>query len=214
MNSVDSTKRRLPVTVLPGFLGAGKTTPQSKASAGASRWQDWIGIVASIACAIHCAAMPFVIAWLPALGLSILADEAFHRWMALACFVIALAAFVPGFRLHRRWTPAAIAIVGLSLITAAAFGIAGDCCAACETPAANGLTTTVCTEACCEHCAAESQASRDASINTVTASFASPSFLPGLATWITPLGGMLLVSAHLLNRRYGCLCGCCETEAG
>ena len=26
------------------------------------------------------------------------------------------------------------------------------------------------------------------------------------------LGGIVLVSAHLLNRRYGCLCGCCSSE--
>ncbi|QDT11409.1 MerC domain-containing protein [Planctomycetes bacterium K23_9] len=94
--------------------------------------RDWIGIVASIGCAVHCAAMPFVIAYLPMLGLSFLADEGFHRWMTLACFAIALAAFVPGFRQHRRWVPGAIAVIGLSLITFAAFGIAGDCCVACE----------------------------------------------------------------------------------
>ena len=33
---------------------------------GPSAWQDSIGIVASVGCAIHCAAMPFVIAYLPA----------------------------------------------------------------------------------------------------------------------------------------------------
>ena len=187
------------------------------ASAVASRWQDWIGIVASIGCAIHCAAMPFVIASLPALGLSFLADESFHRWMALACFVIALAAFVPGFRQHRRWAPAAIAIVGLSLITAAAFGLAGDCCAACESSAAVEDSATACTEACCEHCAinapAVSETAAEPNAGVHTASVVLPNFLTGLATWITPLGGMLLVSAHLLNRRYGCLCGCCETGA-
>ncbi|MEO9591829.1 MerC domain-containing protein [Rhodopirellula bahusiensis] len=71
-----------------------------------STWRDWIGIVASIGCAIHCAAMPFVIAFLPALGLSFLADESFHQWMALACFLFAIAAFVPGFRKHRQKTRA------------------------------------------------------------------------------------------------------------
>ena len=25
-------------------------------------------------------------------------------------------------------------------------------------------------------------------------------------------GGIVPVSAHLLNRRYGCLCGCCSSE--
>ena len=51
-----------------------------------STWKDWLGIVASVGCAIHCAAMPFVFAYLPALGLSFLADEAFHKWMALFAF--------------------------------------------------------------------------------------------------------------------------------
>ena len=64
-----------------------------------STWRDSLGIIASVGCAIHCAAMPFVIAYLPALGLSFLADEAFHKWMALACFLIAIAAFVPGLSL-------------------------------------------------------------------------------------------------------------------
>ena len=33
-------------------------------------WTDLIGVVASIACAIHCAAMPFIVGFLPAMGLS------------------------------------------------------------------------------------------------------------------------------------------------
>ena len=39
---------------------------------------DWTGMVASIGCAIHCAAMPHVLAYLPALGLTWLADEGFY----------------------------------------------------------------------------------------------------------------------------------------
>ncbi|MGB7328850.1 MAG: MerC domain-containing protein [Rubripirellula sp.] len=181
----------------------------------ASRWQDRIGIVASIGCAIHCAAMPFVISSLPALGLSFLADESFHRWMALACFVIALTAFVPGFRQHRRWMPAAIAIAGLSMISIAAFGFAGDCCTACALPQTSSVAAT-CTNACCEHCAAEAATEQAASAITnadiATASIASQELVTRLAPWMTPLGGTLLVFAHLLNRRFGCLCGCCETE--
>ncbi|QDV58723.1 MerC domain-containing protein [Rosistilla oblonga] len=194
----------------------GSESRLADSSSATFEWRDWIGIVASIGCAIHCAAMPFVIAFLPALGLSFLADEGFHRWMALACFVIALAAFVPGFRKHRRWTPGAIAIVGLSLITFAAFGFAGDCCAACESPAGTEVAATACADACCEHCAvnatAETKSSNPSSASFVTASVVSPNFLTGIAPWITPLGGILLVSAHLLNRRYGCLCGCCEAK--
>ncbi|TWU54758.1 MerC mercury resistance protein [Rubripirellula tenax] len=192
------------------------STPSMPPAASPSRWQDWFGIVASIGCAIHCAAMPFVISFLPALGLSFLADAAFHRWMALACFVIALAAFVPGFRQHRRWMPAGIAVVGISLITFAAFGFAGDCCAACELPDSSSVSAAVCTDACCELCATDAvteQQSPDVSTAGIAmASFMSPELLVRLAPWITPLGGLLLVSAHLLNRRYGCLCGCCEAK--
>ncbi|EGF24756.1 hypothetical protein RBWH47_03123 [Rhodopirellula baltica WH47] len=186
-----------------------------------STWRDWVGIVASIGCAIHCAAMPFVIAFLPALGLSFLADESFHQWMALACFLIAIAAFVPGFRKHRRMTPIAVASVGLVLITSAAFGLAGDCCAACETSTIAATDAAVCTDACCEHCtaAAGADAGPDGAESTLSSLAASGSppeqsglqdFVAPFALWITPIGGLLLVCAHLLNRRYGCLCGCCE----
>jgi len=188
-----------------------------------STWRDWVGIVASIGCAIHCAAMPFVIAFLPALGLSFLADESFHQWMALACFLIAIAAFVPGFRKHRRMTPIAIASVGLVLITSAAFGSAGACCAACETSTIAATDAAVCTDACCEHCtaAAGADAGSDGAESTLSSLAASGStpeqsglqaLVAPFALWITPIGGLLLVCAHLLNRRYGCLCGCCEPE--
>ncbi|QDS91742.1 MerC mercury resistance protein [Roseimaritima multifibrata] len=181
-----------------------------------SRWQDWVGIVASIGCAIHCAAMPFVIAFLPAFGVSFLADEGFHRVMAIACFVIAIAAFVPGFRHHRRWMPGSIAVAGLSMITVAAFGFSDDCCVACESPAATNLTVAACTDTCCEHAAADTVTDTDTQTlsgeNThIAASFFSSTYLTGLTPWITPIGGMLLVSAHLLNHRYRCACGCCET---
>ena len=47
-----------------------------------TRWTDRMGMLASIGCAIHCAAMPFVIGYLPSLGLTWMAGEGFHRWMA------------------------------------------------------------------------------------------------------------------------------------
>ncbi|MEO1524067.1 MAG: MerC domain-containing protein [Planctomycetota bacterium] len=210
----------------------------------ATNWGDWIGMVASIGCAIHCAAMPFVIASLPALGLSFLADESFHQWMAVACFGIALAAFVPGWKKHRRLAPAAIATVGLVMICSAAFGMAGDCCASCAAVAAEAeagdasssdldATEAVCEDGCCEFCAAEAAtedtsdyavsevadtqgvASAETTAATSLAGFgptSGSSLLSTIGPWLTPIGGLILVSAHLLNRRFGCLCGCCGTE--
>lgn len=180
-------------------------------------WSDWIGMLASIGCAIHCAAMPFVIAYLPALGLTFLADEAFHKWMAVGCFVVAMTAFVPGLRKHGRLTPVIIGCVGLVMISIAAFGFAGECCAACESDVTSEsmVTGAVCTDECCPHCADEdasgSSIDSDASSpSLVTASVGSLSWLGRIAPWLTPLGGIVLVCAHLLNRHHGCLCGCCS----
>ena len=201
-----------------------KTRPPQQATkeTGTSSWQDSLGIIASIGCAIHCAAMPFVIAYLPALGLSFLADEAFHKWMALVCFLIAIAAFVPGIRKHGNWMPVSIAAFGLVFITFAAFGLAGECCASCSSTAptaevSGSVATDTACAACenCDNCQSAATASED---NGATLAIASDSvtdkgLLSTLAPWITPFGGVLLVSAHLMNRRYGCLCGCCGPDS-
>lgn len=195
--------------------------PITSEGATQSSWSDWIGVVASIGCAIHCAAMPFVIASLPALGLSFLADESFHKWMALVCFGIAVAAFVPGWRRHGRLFPGAVGMVGLTFIGGAAFGVPGECCASCEVESPEVVAVdTACTEECCECCLteAEEEPSEDndpVGILSITsmAGIAPEAVAPVLsriAPWLTPIGGLILVAAHLLNRRFGCLCGCCD----
>lgn len=37
---------------------------------------------------------------------------------------------------------------------------------------------------------------------------ATSQFAALISPWLTPLDGFLLVGAHLLNHRYGCLCRC------
>ncbi|MEM8734883.1 MAG: MerC domain-containing protein [Planctomycetota bacterium] len=178
---------------------------------------DWLGVVASVACAIHCAAMPFVITFLPMLGLSFLADEAFHKVMVGVCTALALLAFVPGWRVHRRWLPAGIAMAGLTMIGAAAFALE-DTCACCTLPQEAAVVeseqapvaATACTDEHCEHCAAKAKASEAA--ETEAAEAGQPQLLAGITPWVTPLGGLLLVAAHLVNRRFSCRCGCCPTE--
>jgi hypothetical protein len=168
--------------------------------------------------------MPFVIAYLPALGLSFLADESFHKWMALVCFLIAIIAFIPGLRKHGNWAPVSIGAIGLVMITFAAFGLAGECCSSCTAAPLTASTTpngeffvasedseTGCDQ--CESCACCANADQEVAEVAVppaaSASIKEKDLLATLAPWITPIGGLVLVSAHLLNRRYGCLCGCC-----
>lgn len=177
---------------------------------------DWLGVCASVACAIHCAAMPFVITFLPMLGLSFLADEGFHQVMVVVCTLLALLAFVPGWRVHRKWLPAGIAVAGLTMIGVAAFALE-DSCACCTLPeetqaaAALGENAAVCTDESCKHCAAKA-AEASAAAQASEAVEEEP-VLSGLVPWITPLGGILLVVAHLVNRRLSCVCGCCPTKA-
>ncbi|MDR6936168.1 MerC domain-containing protein [Luteibacter sp. 3190] len=83
------------------------------------RWwhaADRLGATASFLCAIHCAALPFVIALLPLIGLSFLADHRFEAgFVGFAC-VLASVALVSGFRRHRRRLPLLLAVPGLLLL--------------------------------------------------------------------------------------------------
>lgn len=172
-----------------------------------SRLSDQAGIIASLACAVHCAAMPLVLGYLPMLGLDWLADESFHRVMALVCFALAVSAFVPGWRRHRSFVPAAIGAAGLSLIGTAAFALEGECCPTCapETTAA----ASTCGDDSCTACPEQ--------VESATAAQTDPLTLAGIGTWaiplVTPLGGGLLVAGHLVNHRKSCGCGadhCCH----
>ena len=208
---------------------------------GNKSWFDWLGVAASFGCAIHCAAMPFVITFLPVLGLSFLADEGFHQVTVGVCLVLAAAAFVPGWRRHRRFLPAGIAAAGLALISTAAFALEGSCCAACQTAVSQKATEETdtqasdeCTEECCEHCAAAKEATKDQELLMPT-EFQSETSAEGevgtteqtvenhpemskagftlpLIPWVTPIGGLLLILAHVANHLLMCRQECCTTN--
>ena len=82
---------------------AGLSTEKVKRQTAA--WRDSLGIVASFACAIHCAAMPFIVSDLPSTDLSWLTSEGFHQGMAIVCILIGMAAFLPGWQRHRNIKP-------------------------------------------------------------------------------------------------------------
>lgn len=95
----------------------------STPSSNNSRWwhfADRLGATASFLCAIHCAALPFVLAILPLLGLSFLADHAFERDFVLCAAALAMFALINGYRRHHRSLPLRLAIPGLCLLV---FGV-------------------------------------------------------------------------------------------
>ena len=185
-----------------------------------SRLCDCVGVVCSCACAVHCAAMPFVIGWLPALGLTWLADEGFHQWMVAICFLLAVVAVLPGYRRHRKLLVPLLALAGVSVLATGAFAVPDDCCQqsladvhASASPAdgvsetSDSATSESGHDACCEHCPDETTAGSGTPVLAASV-FGFP--LGWLSRLITPAGGLLLVAAHLLNRR---CCDCCERPA-
>jgi hypothetical protein len=87
--------------------------------ASKSRWwhvADRVGATASFLCAIHCAALPFVLALLPFIGLQFLANHRFERGFVFFACVLALFALITGYRRHRQTLPLMLAIPGLLLL--------------------------------------------------------------------------------------------------
>lgn len=79
---------------------------------------DRVGAAASLLCAVHCAALPFVLTLLPLLGLDFLAGHAFERGFVLFAGTLASVALVVGYRRHRRRLPLLLALPGLLLLVA------------------------------------------------------------------------------------------------
>ncbi|MHA6203101.1 MerC domain-containing protein [Dyella soli] len=84
-----------------------------------SRWWsllDRVGAMASFLCAIHCAALPFVLALLPLLGLGFLAGQGFERGFVMFACALALASLLSSYRHHHRQLPLLLALPGLALL--------------------------------------------------------------------------------------------------
>ncbi len=90
---------------------------------------DWLGVLCSFGCAVHCAAMPVVVAMLPSLtSLQWLNDPLFHQIVAVLCGVLVARAIVPGYRAHRDGRVVTLAGLGLGLLFTAAFILPDTCC--------------------------------------------------------------------------------------
>jgi len=77
---------------------------------------DRIGATASFLCAIHCAALPFVLAILPLVGLEFLASHTFERGFVMFACALALFSLGRGYRRHHMSQPLTFALPGLTLL--------------------------------------------------------------------------------------------------
>jgi len=90
--------------------------PPLSQSHALARAADRVGATASLLCALHCAVLPFVLAVLPTLGLSWLADHLFERVFIAAASAFALTVLIRGWRVHRNPRPLAWLAPGLALL--------------------------------------------------------------------------------------------------
>lgn len=81
---------------------------------------DRFGATASFLCAVHCALLPLVIAALPVLGLSFLADHRYEQGFIVFATALALTSLFFGFRRHRRFGAFWFLVPGVVLLIAGA----------------------------------------------------------------------------------------------
>lgn len=88
---------------------------------GIAQFADRLGAGASFLCAVHCAALPFVLALLPALGLGFLADHGFERGFIVCASALASATLIRGYHCHRISRPLLFLLPGLVLLWVGGF---------------------------------------------------------------------------------------------
>ena len=186
-----------------------------------NRWKDTLGILASVACAIHCAATPIFLAFLPALKFTEwMASPQFHQAAAIVCVGLVSISIWPAFRLFRDFKVLGLSTVGLGLVITAAFLLPDQCCSRVVSHGDHSHTTgsspvNEISHAGHDH-AGHDHAGHSHASETSLASIFPTNLLVSLQPWMTPLGGLMLVLAHGLNlrRRFGsCKRGCACHES-
>lgn len=86
---------------------------------------DTTGACLSVACAIHCLAMPLLIAVLPLIGLGFLANERAELFLIAGAIGLAVGSLAWGVRHHRSWRALLILIVALAFIATARTAVEG-----------------------------------------------------------------------------------------
>ncbi len=160
---------------------------------------DRIGVVASVLCAIHCAAAPVLLLALPTFG-KVWAHPASHWGMALLVVPVAAAMTIRGFRQHRRRWVLGFAATGILFVITGGFLPYLEM----GKNAANGISITLpgasteaaetCTDSCCP--------------STTEIAGKTALHIPPAAI-VTTLGGIALIITHIGNL---CACRACPIK--
>lgn len=80
---------------------------------------DWVGIVTSVLCAIHCALLPLLVTSLPLFGIDIIHHALFEWTMVGLAFVVGSFALFHGYvKHHGSMIPVALFTAGFIFLTA------------------------------------------------------------------------------------------------
>lgn len=83
---------------------------------------DSVGFTASTLCAVHCALMPFVITFLPLIGLEFLAESWVEISITVLSIAVGIGSLIPSYRkYHHKKKPLMILMIGFILIFGAHF---------------------------------------------------------------------------------------------
>lgn len=78
---------------------------------------DALGIVASVACAIHCALLPLFLSSLPLFGVNIIENIQFEYVMIGLAFLLGTYALYHGFKKHHHsWWPVILFTIGILVL--------------------------------------------------------------------------------------------------
>ena len=80
---------------------------------------DLPGALLAGACAVHCAALPFLAGSLAAWGVSWMASESVGHAVLLISLLLVMASLVPAYRRHREWLPLLLVLSALPAFVAA-----------------------------------------------------------------------------------------------
>lgn len=89
-------------------------------SRGSVDWLERVGLAGSIACMVHCLALPLLIAALPALASALAIPESFHIWVLVVAVPPAVVALVQGWRRHGIMLVLIVGAAGVGLLAAGA----------------------------------------------------------------------------------------------
>jgi len=163
-----------------------------------ARWEaDRIGVILSIACAVHCMATPFILLLLPAMG-EVWSHPAAHWGMALLIVPIALILTIKGYRRHGRTWILFTCILGVLFILGGA--------------AAPHIQHQLAAQEQVEHTHVHEDGvthSGNCCPTLESAKDGSTHYQVTVGSVLTTLGGLLLIATHIGNLRS---CSCCKLE--